>query len=483
MNEKTSRVLEIFERINQIPRESKNEEKIAQWIRDWAEKRQFPVKSDHVGNLVIDIPASSGCESGPIIVLQGHMDMVCEKSVDSRHDFSKDPIRHIIEGEWLRADNTSLGADNGIAIAIAMALADDPDIIHPELELLFTVDEETGLTGANAMEPGFFEGRILINIDSEDEGVFTIGCAGGVDSHFEMALSTEPAKGNNIVCDLSISGLKGGHSGIDINKGRANANNLLARAIRIMQSHTEIRLLSFSGGTTHNAIPRNAAAQFLCSEQNLSLMQEKVLEFEAILQKEYQISDPGLSLSLNLKADSYKNGQEEAITQDDTDRVIRLLLAFPWGVSAMSEVPGLVETSSNLASVNLAGCQLNILSSQRSSVMTRLDEITIRIESLGMLAGASIKNGLGYPCWTPDTGSALLKQCREVYVKLFDKIPEEQIIHAGLECAIIGSRYKGIDMISIGPTIRNPHSPEERLHIPSVGKIWEFMTALLKSYS
>ena len=481
MDNNVKRILELFRQINEIPRCSKNEEKIVLWLRQWAGEKQFPVKVDAAGNMVITVAPSAGYEHSPGIVIQGHVDMVCEKSPDSDHNFSKDPIRHIVEDDWLRADKTTLGADNGIAIAMAMALASDDKVDHPQLELLFTVDEETGLNGAKLLEPGFVKGKVLLNVDSETEGEFTVGCAGGRHTHVSRKLAFAGLNGNYTFIGLKVQGLHGGHSGIDIHKQRANANKVLARTLDRLSKSCQIRLISLKGGTTHNAIPRDAAATFACDRSQAATVSKVVRDFQNTLQTEYAAIEPLLAISL-FPIDS---GPEEntALSKQETRTVIDLILSLPHGVMGMSpDFDGLVETSNNLATVEIIDDSLQILTSQRSSVMSRMDEVTTMINATAALAGADSQSGSEYPPWTPTMQSALLKRCKEIYTDVSGRQPAIQSLHAGLECALIGNKYEGMDMISFGPTMEDPHSPNERLFIPSIGKVWEFMVALLESY-
>lgn len=477
----TKAILDYFEQINAIPRCSKNEKQIGKWLERWANAKQFAVKKDAAGNLSIKVPPSRGLEDGPLIVIQGHMDMVCEKSPDSTHDFSKDPITNIIEGDWLRADNTTLGADNGIAIALAMALAGDESVAHPALELLFTVDEETGLTGAQKLEPGFIDGRILLNVDSETEGVFTVGCAGGRHTHITRKMSRMDLPANSHFFQLNVSGLHGGHSGIDINKQRASANNILARALHQLAAARDIRLLSMKGGSAHNAIARDAVAVIADTADGSAELAGIVSRFKCTVQAEFDTVESNLAITLSPLESPDR--EETALGSEDTQFVIHLLLALPHGVRGMSPAfANLVETSNNLAIVELSGDSLQILTSQRSLTRSKLDEITAAIQSTAALAGAEIRCDGEYPPWSPNMQSALLKRCQGVYKKVFNQEAQVKSIHAGLECAIIGDKYEGMDMISFGPNLRDPHSPNEGLYIPSLGKVWQFMVALLASY-
>ncbi len=481
MDKNLREILEIFESISAIPRCSGNEKNIASWIEAWAERRRLNVISDPAGNVVIKIPATKGFESAPGIVFQGHLDMVCEKIRDSAHDFSKDPIRLIQDGDWLTADGTTLGADNGIGIALCLSLADDGSLPHPPLELLFTVEEETGLTGAESLQPGFIDGNVFINIDSEEEGIFTVGSAGGRTLSIDRPVSTGLLPEAFRVYRLQVHGLRGGHSGVDIDKRRGNANKILAGALNALRVTADLSLLSMTGGTRSNAIPRDAEAVIAFDPARLQAFQTVISDFERTVRREYALAESSLSIALSEAASEDFPGL--ALSPKDFDTVLRLLSAFPDGVVEMSsDIEGLVETSNNLATVTLTEKSVSILCFMRSSVMAKLDALTSEIEKLSVQAGGSVRNDGEFPPWEPNMRSPLLAKCRQVYSDLYGAPPQVSVIHAGLECGIIGSRYPGLDMISLGPDIENPHSPDERLFIPSVVKIREFLVALLGAY-
>ncbi len=476
-HEKTKEIINVFEEISKIPRCSKNEDQIAAWLKDWAEERNFEVKLDKVKNVVIKVPASPGMEDKPIVVIQGHMDMVCEKTPDSPHDFSKDPIKFVYDGEWLTADRTTLGADNGIALAMAMVLATDKVTPHPKLELLFTVDEETGLTGANALEPGLIDGKIMINIDSEDEGVFTVGCAGGINTHLTLPVDTESIPAGFKQYKITAGGMKGGHSGIDIAKGKANATRILARTLyRMQKAGIQFQVADIKGGSAHNAIPRDAHAVVFLSE--LDKAKETIESWSKTFNCEYKPTDPDLAVAI---AEDDGAKFDNVLSVGSTGKLIEFCLAIPHGVEAMSaDIEGLVETSNNFASIKIENNEIKVLTSQRSSVVSRLQALTARIESLAFIAGGEGKSGDGYPPWQPNMESPLLKQSVALYEKMFNKKPVVEVIHAGLECGIIGDKYPGMDMISIGPDLQFPHSPDERINIIATGKVWDFMIALMQ---
>ncbi len=477
MSDQLTRILTEFEQINKVPRCSKNEKKISDWLCSWADEHKFQTKRDTFNNVLIRVPATPGNEDAQIVVLQGHMDMVCEKNEDTVHDFAHDPIRHILEDGWLHADGTTLGSDNGIALAMALAAATDPDLVHPPMELLFTVDEETGLTGANNLSPDFVDGKILINIDSEDEGVFTIGCAGGRDTRITLKPDMTPLDQDLSVYLLKVTGLSGGHSGVDIHKQKANAIQFLARALHTLKGR--VRLLSIHGGTAHNAIPREARALIALSPDDLTEIRRSLDECAAFFVSEYAGTEGTVRVLLEPAED--ESGM--VMSEEFQTRLISMLLALPHGVNSMSRrISGLVESSSNLARIRFENNEISVQLSQRSSQMSILSALTARIEAIGNLAGASVKSGNGYPSWEPNFESDLLKRCQQVYLKKFGKEAKVEIIHAGLECGIIGSKYAGMDMISIGPTIESPHSPDERLNIASVEKVARFLDEVIYSF-
>lgn len=478
-HEKTRVVLKWFEEISKIPRCSKNEDQIVSWLIDWAKGNNYEYKTDAVKNLLIKIPATKGYEDAPVTVIQGHLDMVCEKTPESDHDFTKDPIKLVYDGEWLTADKTTLGADNGIAIAMAMAIAEDKDIEHPPLELLFTVDEETGLTGANSLKPGFIEGKILINIDSEDEGVFTVGCAGGINTILSLPLDLEAAPAGYKQYKIKAGGMKGGHSGIDISLEKSNAIKVLSRVFKnILDTDIDIRVADIKGGSAHNAIPRDAEATVLLKEDDYEKISASVKESEKILKLEFADTDPDLKLEIE-QEDSPAMGKTQ--TLETLRKVLDFVAAVPHGVSAMSTaIENLVETSNNLANISVEDGDLKILTSQRSSVVSRLNALTDGIEAVARLAGGKADSGDGYPPWQPNMDSPLLAKSIKLYEKMFDKKPVVEIIHAGLECGIIGDKNPGMDMISIGPTLKYPHSPDEKIHVGTIGKVLDFMIGLFK---
>lgn len=480
MEHATRTVIDYFRQISQIPRCSQQERQISHWLQQWAAARNLEAQSDSAGNLVIRVPATAGFEGAPAVVLQGHMDMVCEKQAGSDHDFSKDPIALVVDGPWLTARETTLGADNGIAIALILALVDQPGRSHPPLELFFTVEEETGLTGALNMDPALLTGRVLINLDSEDEGVFVVGCAGGRTTTLDLDLPAEPLAADDVLVQIAAGGMKGGHSGVDIAKHRANANQVMARLLSAAKSAAPLRLVALTGGTGRNVIPRACEALVGCRREQLDGLTAAVAAAAGIIQAEYRVSDPGLSIRVEEKGSARSGGR--GLNADHTARVVDTLLALPAGPVEMDAAfPLLVQTSVNLAMVALEAGRLVVTVNLRSSVPSRLDAVRLALEALGRLAGARVDTNRGYPSWPMKHNSPLVARCRQIYRDLFQADPTVQIMHAGLECGVIGERCPGMDMISLGPTTENPHSPSERLYLPSVEKVWRLLVALLAS--
>lgn len=473
-------VLDYFRALSKIPRRSRHEDGVRRWIQGWAQQHGFNHQADAAGNVVVEVPGSPGCERMSPVVLQGHMDMVCEKTPTSDHDFAKDPIQLLDDGDWIRAKDTSLGADNGIGVSLAMALATAPDVKHPPLELLFTVDEETGLTGANALQPGFLKGKTLLNLDSEDEGIFTIGCAGGRNATCRIPIKVEKKPNDAVVVKLAVSGLLGGHSGVDIHRQRANAIQLLIRTVAEVMKDIRFHVASATGGSAHNAIPRDASA-FLCLQENDFERASRIVNlFSDGLRREYSGVESNIQVSLQRTTADVLQVTEPTYTA----RVVDLLLAMPHGVSAMATaIPGLVETSNNFATLKWSTDGVEFISSHRSSVISRLDAATQKTEALVRLSGGSCELNQGYPPWEPQWKSQLLELCRKIYRDHFGKDAVIEVIHAGLECGVIGSKYPGMEMISFGPTIKGAHSPDERLLKSDLPKIWALSVAILGQLS
>ncbi|HHF55300.1 MAG TPA: aminoacyl-histidine dipeptidase [Thermoplasmatales archaeon] len=456
-------VWKYFEEICKIPRCSKHEEKIAEYIMEVAKKHGLEVEKDEVGNVVARKKAN-GYENAPMITLQCHMDMVCEKNKDVEHDFSKDPIQPYVDGEWVKAEGTTLGADNGIGLAMCLALMEEKNIKHGPLEFLFTVDEETGLTGAFNLKKEFIKGELLINLDSEDFGVIYIGCAGGGNSTIKLPVRFENVEKEGL--RIHVKGLKGGHSGIEIDKGRANSIKLLARILYNINA----RISKIEGGDKHNAIPREAIAEVVVDGN----VMDKIKELEAAFKNEYSKTEPDLKVEVeNCKI-------TKVIDEESNKKLIKLLMGLPHGVIAMSqEVEGLVETSTNLATIRMND-EATIVMSSRSSVNSALDALMQSIRCIGELAGASVEEGSKYPGWKPNLESRLLKIASDAFKELYGKEPEKKAIHAGLETGVIGDITGINEIISIGPQIEHPHSPDERVHIKSVEEFWKYLLHLLE---
>ncbi len=479
MTASIQKILDIFEDLNKVPRKSDNEEMIHAWLENWVEKHGLEYQSDEALNINIKAPGTAGYENAPTLVIQGHMDMVCEKVDGSTHDFAKDPIKHIIDGDWMSADGTSLGADNGIAIAMALAVAIDPEIERPAIEILITSAEETGLHGANALKPGFVEGKILLNLDSEDEGIFTVGCAGGNDTFVHLPIEFEDIKDDFELHQITLSGLLGGHSGCDIKKNRENSNVLMTRLLSDLRMDMETHLIDFYGGTAHNAIARTSNGVIAIKKGEKETLQKHIASYTELLKIENSVVDKGLAIKIATPEKSYN----KMISEDSAVTMINLALSIPHGVLRMSAaIDGLVQTSNNFAVAKVQEDKFFIHTSQRSSNMSDLTFTSNRIEAIAQLAGAESETIKKYPSWMPNMDSPLLKKCREVYAATFGREPEVEAIHAGLECGVIGSKYDGMDMISFGPNIKDPHSPDEKMEIPSVELVWKFLIELFKSF-
>jgi len=465
-----------FEQILKIPHCSGEEKALARYIISLAKSLNLPWKQDKVGNVVVEKKASEGHEKAVTVILQGHMDMVCEKNSDVVHDFSCDAIEAEIKGDWMQAKGTTLGSDNGIGVASALALMEDKNLIHGPLEFLFTVNEETGIAGAANIEKGFLKGKKLLNLDSEEEGTFTIGCSGGGDSEIVLPLKRKKSKGKDFF-RLKIYGFRGGHSGLDIHQGRGNAIKLLARLLWQAQKEFQFELIRIEGGNKRNAIPREAWADLvLDSAQKNSIHSFVQKAFEKI-KIEYRVVEKEPRFSFE-KVDAPK---ENPLDPRSQEIFINFLFTLPHGVMAMHpEIEGLVETSTNLAIVRTSQEQAQIISSSRSSITSALEATRNMIKALSELVAAKITQPEGYPGWAPNLDSHLLKSLKEVYKKVLNKEPLVKAVHAGLECGIIGEKFPGMDMISFGPTIEHPHSPEERVHISSVENFWKFLTAALQ---
>jgi dipeptidase D len=467
---------ERFYEISQVPRPSKKEEKILEYLKELCTKLNLEYKQDKTGNMLISIPAVEGYENAPVVVLQAHVDMVCEKNNTSNHDFENDPIKLVRTNGWLKADGTTLGSDNGIGVAAALAVATDKEIIHGPVEILLTVDEETGLTGANNLEPGFVTGKMLFNLDSEEDGAFYVGCAGGIDTVGKFKIETESIPSETESFKLSVTGLKGGHSGLDIHTGRGNAIKLLARSLKLL-SNFNTSVSSIEGGNLRNAIPREASAVIHFNEKDKNEVERIIRAFEADAQNEFKTSEGNVTITLT------KNDSEvdNYFKKDFFNRLVNTLLALPAGVISMSQdIPDLVETSTNLATIKIDNGYLKVGTSQRSSVESAKKYIAESVSAVFNLSGAEVERGDGYPGWKPDLNSDILKISKESFKELFGTEPMIKAIHAGLECGILGGKYPGLEMISFGPTIEGAHSPDEKIKIETVERFYSLLKAVLK---
>lgn len=469
-----------FDSILHIPRPSGKEDSIRCHVLNWAAVYGFKTMTDEVGNVVVHVPATRGHEAAPIVVIQGHLDMVCEYDKGAQ-----DPAAHgvdaYVNGDWVCAHGTTLGADNGIGLAAAMGAAESPAAAHGPLELLFTVNEETGLVGAHGLKPNFVTGRVLLNLDSEEEGTLYVGCAGGGDTEIVLPVqwSLMPPSGADYT--ICVSSCRGGHSGLDIIENRANAVKLLARVLSELRGRVSFGLIAFNGGDKHNAIPREAEAIVRITPEQETTLRASVAAAMEFMRSEFTATDPNLEITVGTLG---YDGERKPLDPRWRDQVIYLLQALPHGVLAMSrDISGMAETSTNLARVRLEGDALRVLESSRSSVASALAAVRGQIVSCTVLAGGSADPRPGYPGWRPNMASPLLRTAKEVHTICLGREPKVTAIHAGLECGVIGERYPGMDMISFGPDIRGAHSPDERVSIPSVVRFWQLLEALLKRLS
>ena len=470
-------VWEYFEEILAIPRISKQENKIVAYLEEFAREKGLTCQVDHVGNVLISKVASPGMESRKGVILQAHLDMVGEKHANVDHDFKNDPILPVIEDGWVKAKGTTLGADDGIGIAAAMAILASDEIPHGPLECLFTADEESGMTGALGLKPGFLKGSVLLNLDSEDEGEIFIGCAGGIDTVANLKLKRKRTGRNAVALKVMVGGLRGGHSGDEIHLGLGNSIKILNRFLWNANRKFKTRLAHLEGGKARNAIPREAEAVIVLPKRELELIQVYFHSFVDIISKELAAVEPGFTMTIEKV-----NTPDFIIRRKQQMKLYNILYAAPHGVVAMSqEIPGMVETSTNLAAIrNSEADHLEIVTSQRSSVESAKIDISNRMEALLSLLGASVRHSDGYPGWKPDLDSEVLNISTNVYQKLFGAEPEVKAIHAGLECGLFLQKYPGLDMISFGPTIKGAHTPEERIKIDTVDKFWRFLLEMLE---
>lgn len=467
-----------FYSLTQIPRPSGKKQEISQFLADYGRSLGLETIVDQIGNVIIRKPAYPGYENHPGVILQGHMDMVPQKNNDVPFDFEKDPIRAYVEdnGEWVTADGTTLGADNGIGVAAAMAILADKNVVHPPLEAFFTVDEETGMYGANALEGGLLKGQILLNLDSETEGELYIGCAGGVDTTAMFPFTPVEVEAGDIALRINLTGLKGGHSGCDIHLQRANANKLLFRFLKDAVANYEARLCTVEGGSLRNAIPREANAVITVPAEGKDEMLQLVDDYEDLFIREYD----GVEDNIQFTATEVECPKTQ-MPEDVQDFLIHAICVCPHGVYRMiPEMPDVVETSNNLSTIKMEGDAVKVLCLTRSSVESRKEELRQMIHSAFSIAGADVTFTGAYPGWKPNVKSRILGVMKDIYQKEFNAEPRVITIHAGLECGIIGRNYPGMDMISFGPTIEHPHSPDERVNIKTVQKFYHYILATLK---
>lgn len=477
---KPTLVWQIFDMITKVPRPSRHEEQIRKFLLSYAKEHSIEAKTDDVGNVVMKKPATPGCEKAPAVVLQAHMDMVAEKNSDIEHDFLKDAIETFIDGDWVKAKGTTLGADNGIGMAAALAALVDEEIKHGPLEALFTVNEEIGLEGAEHLGKDMITGKILINLDSEDDGEIFIGCAGGIDTTAVFQYKRSASPSNFTYFKVSVSGLLGGHSGSDINLGRANANKVIARFIWECSNKWDIEVSSFNGGNLRNAIPRESEAVFGIHNEHKPELDKFFNRYAREIKNEYKGVEPLMDLKIQVV-----DKPEYCIDSKTSLNLIRALYSAPHGVVSMShDIDGLVETSTNLAAVKMENnFKIVVTTSQRSSLESRKNDIAGQVEAHFQLAGAEVTHSDGYPGWAPNVESEIMKISAEAYEELFGVKPKIKAIHAGLECGLFLTKRPELDMVSFGPTMRDVHSPDEKLLIPTVEKFWKHLCLVLEKVS
>lgn len=475
---KPARVFEQFARINQIPRPSKHEEQMIAYLKEFGRKRGLETLVDETGNVIIRKPASKGYEQRAVTVLQSHMDMVCDKLVDVDFDFHKDAIQTYVEGDWLHAKGTTLGADDGIGVAIELALLDSDDLEHGPIECVFTRDEETGLTGAFGMKAGFMTGDYLINLDSEDEGQIFVSCAGGINTTATFRFEREKAPERHFFIEASLKGLNGGHSGDDIEKKRANAIKLMARFLYMQQEKLDLRLAQWNSGKMHNAIPRDGKIVFAVPADRKEQVRADWNVFTSEVEDEFHVTDK--NMVWNMESAEAQTVMPKTVSVG----LIRAVQAMDNGVLAMCQdeaLASMVETSSNVASVQSSEGEAVVVASQRSNVMSNLRNMADSVKAVFQLAGAEVVQNDGYPAWKMNPDSKLVKVTVDAYRKLFGKEPQVKGIHAGLECGLFSEKYPHLDMVSFGPTLRCVHTPDERLSIPTVQMVWDHLLEILKN--
>ncbi len=471
------RVWHFFKEISAIPRCSQHEEKIRDYLKNFAKKKNLAFKIDKVGNVLIKKAGTRGYEGSPTVILQGHMDIVCEKNADVDHDFLVDPLKLKVEDDWLKAEGTTLGADNGIALALGLAVLESNDIDHGPIEALLTVDEESGLTGALNMETSLIEGRILINLDSEEEGVFTIGCAGGVTTKGWIPIEWSPTPNDYLVYEMSVTGLRGGHSGGDIHKHRGNSIQFGTRIMWNLLEKIDVRIATLKGGGKHNAIPREFFISFIVPKNQKENLYSIFNTIRENIIAEYGDIEPSIQINLEKRADPPK----KVLSPKATFKTVNSIFMIPHGVDEMNRsIPDLVETSTNLAATELHEHEVMVVTSQRASMVSKRDNIANRVTAVLRCPGARVSYSSIYPAWTPDPKNPLIPIFSSIYHEMTDKEPKVKAIHAGLECGVIGDRYPDMTMISFGPDLQDVHTPNERLSIPSVERTYRLLLRVLK---
>ncbi len=467
-----------FYGLTQVPRPSKKEEKVLAYLKQLITDLGYTYEQDETGNIVVRKPATPGHENAPMVLIQGHVDMVCEKNKDTQFDFDNDPIAAYVDGEWVTAKGTTLGADNGIGVAAGLAVLESKDLVHPPMEFIFTVDEETGLTGAKGLKPGFLKSEIMLNLDSEEDGALYVGCAGGMDTAGVLTMNMSAAPATHEALEIMVSGLKGGHSGLDIATGRGNAIKFLTRVLAdLRKEFPSIAFSSMIGGSKRNAIPREAEVTVYVPKTDADAIIAKMAGFTETFLNEIKTVEPDLKV---LAKRTEGNGQ--VMADDQFATFLDLLMALPHGVMKMSaDIEGLVESSTNLATVTIDANRMVVGTSQRSSVESEKFDLVAMVQSVFRLANYEIVMGDGYPGWKPNMDSRALKFVRQTHNELFGKDPEIKAIHAGLECGLIGEVFPKMDMISFGPTIQGAHSPDERLNIPTTEKFWNLVVKTLEN--
>jgi len=464
-----------FQEVSRIPRESGNENRIREYIKSTAERLSLKYKIDSAGNILV---LKKGIPGTDPLILQAHMDMVCEKYPETLHDFSTDPIRLVRDGGWIKADGTTLGADNGIGMAAMLAVMEDSSLIHSDLEILFTIEEETGLTGADMLTERFITGKTLINLDSEEDGTLYIGCAGGRDTDITMDLTLSETPSDHVPVEISLTGLKGGHSGLDIHKGRGNAIKLLNRFMKSIKESIPYYLATIEGGSKHNAIPRDARAVIYIKENNFSILSDAIDQWNSTLTQELEGIEDLVMLRLNRDVPA----PQKVITPEDSGKILTMISILPHGVLNLNEsIDNIVITSTNLAICSVEDNKLNLATNQRSIYSSSIQDVSDMVKSIGWVMGAQVTQHHDYPAWKPNLESAVLRKAKETFESLYEKSPLVKVIHAGLECAMIGQRITDMDMISLGPTVEQAHSPSERVDIDSVSRMWDLLIALLKT--